>query len=559
MFSFGALLAFLTMAIIVAIISEKTGLNSILGFLIAGVIIGPNWLSLISNVQVSEYFGNIGVIFLLFTVGLHLPIERLKILKKYVFIYGPLQVIITSGLYFLILKYFSAHNTIAAIIISFAISLSSTAIIIQIINNKGELASTYGKITFGMLLFQDFAVVIAFALLPMLFNDDSSCISLALMSLGEAILAVAVLVLLGRYFLKPIFNWAARNGTDIFMSVTFLAVFGTAYITNKVGMSMELGAFLAGILLAGSEYRMQVEADIDPFKGILLGLFFLSVGMSIDLNCLISEFNEICNVLSVILLVKIFSVAFICLIAKNDIISTIKTSLLMSCGGEFAFVLFPPAVANNLLTDNMKNIYFISISLSMALTPILSSMAAFVADQINKKILKKVAPETVIENNKDLKDHVIIAGFGRVGQTIASLLAQHFIPFIAIDSNMNRVMSARKKGLPVFYGDAKRAEIYRILSAGSARLVVVVLGKPDNSIKAASTLLKNFPKLNVWLRLNDSETKDSLEMLGAHIVIPQLLEPSLQLGEEVLKSIGITKEDAKTTVDKFREKNKINF
>lgn len=539
-------------------LSEKTKLNSILFFLISGVIAGPKCLGLFSNVSVTEYFGNIGVIFLLFTVGLHLPLEKLKMIKKYVFVFGPVQTVLTTLCYQIILFTFFNYNFISSLFLGLAISLSSTAIILQILNKNDDLGTEYGKISFGILLFQDFAVILAFAILPVLYPDSNSTLIGSMLSLAKAFFAVAILIYIGKYLIKPVFNWAAKTGTDVFMSITFLSVFSTAYITNLFGISMELGAFLAGLLLAGSEYRIQVEADIEPFKGTLLGLFFLSVGMTIDPVCIIQEFKDIIKCSTIIVSVKIFALLVTSLILKSGLNAAIKTSFTLAGCSEFAFVLLSPAIEHNIVPSYTKEIYFSSISLLMLLTPFLIILGQFIANQIDKLRLQNSAPETLVHSNKNLSNHVIIAGFGRVGKTIAALLSRHFIPFIAIDSNMNKVTNARKKGLPVFYGDAKRSEIYRLLGANSSRLIIVVLGKPDNSIKAASMLLKNFPNLNVWMRLNDSEQKDKLEMLGANIVIPQLLEPSLQLGAAVLKNLGISEEEAKKTVDSIRE-NKNNL
>lgn len=545
-------------AIVIAIISKKSGMSDILLFLVSGVILGPECLHVITNVEVTEAMGNIGVIFLLFTVGLHLPIDRLKAIRKYVFVIGPLQVIFTTIAYFLImLSVNTSVSLIGALVVSFAVSLSSTAIVVEILNKENALGTEYGKTSFGILLFQDFAVIVAFAILPLFYPDTNSDILTAIFSLVKAFVVVVILMILGRYSLRPIFKAAAQYGSEIFISVTLMVIFGTAYVTSLVGMSMELGAFLAGLLLAGSEYRLQVEAEIETFKWLLLGLFFLSVGMSIRILYLHSHFGEILKVVSLIIFAKFAVVFLISVFNKSNISTAIKAAFVISGGGEFAFVLFAPSVEHKLITTDLQNVYCIAISFSMALIPIMSIFANFVAGVIDKCRMKKIAPETMENKSGDVKDHVIIAGFGRVGQTIASLLSQHFIPFIAIDENMNKVAKARAKGLPVFYGDAKRSEIFRMLGVQNAKMVIVTLGRPENTVKAASMLLRNFPNLEVWLRLNDTAKVEMLRKLGAHVVVPQLFEASLQLGENVLNNLGITSEDAKQTVEKIRAQQKL--
>jgi len=557
--SFVEILAFLAIAVVVTIISKRTGVSNILLFLVIGTFVGPECLKIINQVEVTEAIGNIGVIFLLFTVGLHLPIDRLKMLQKYVFVIGPLQVIGTTIFYFLVSNYVHTDNfVITNVLISFAISLSSTAIVVEVLNKDNALGTLYGKTSFGILLFQDFAVIIAFALLPLFYVDSGAgSITASIISLVKAFVVVTVLIIVGRYSLKPVFRFAAQNGSEIFIPITLIVILGTAYITNLVGMSMELGAFLAGLLLAGSEYRLQVEAEIDAFKGLLLGMFFLSVGMSIKLPYLYSNFPEIANVLFLIFGVKFLVLFVTTYFGKLDLSSVLKTSFVIAGGGEFAFVLFAPAVEHGLMADFTRNIYCIAISFSMALTPVMAIVANFFASLVDKYKIKRIAPETLENRAGDIEGHVIIAGFGRVGQTIASLLSQHFIPFIAIDDNMNKVTKARAKGLPVFYGDAKRSEIFRMLGVQNSKMVIVTLGRPDNTAKAATMLLKNFPNLKVWLRLNDSAKVEALQKLGANIVVPQLFEASLQLGEQVLGDLGITAEDARQTVEKIRAQQKL--
>lgn len=553
-------LVFLLISVIVSILSKKFNISTVLGFLIGGILSGPYLGNMLSSTETIDFFSDIGVIFLLFTIGLHLPIEKIKTIKTYIFGFGAYQVFGTIIVYSLICHFMFHIDCFSSLILSFVVSLSSTALILKVLEDSGELATDYGRASFGTLLFQDFISVAAMTLIPIakLESGGQSGTVLAVISLIKSLASLTIIVFIARCVIKPLYRWASENGSQTFMSITLIAIFGTASLTNYVGISMELGAFLAGVLMASSEYRLQVEADIDPFKELLMGLFFVTVGTSINFNLLNGNYLFILKIVLSIFLVKGLVIFCISKLIGQSNASGIKSAFLMSGGGEFSFVIFAAISSVGLLSGDKIQLFSLSISLTMALTPFMSWIGKVIAEKLELALLKKNSSDPKADiKTQNATGAVIIAGFGRTGQTVGTLLSQHLIPFIGIDNNIERVIQAQSKGLPVYYGDAKRRDVYRLLGAQNAKLVAVTLGKPSNSEKAASMLIQNFPKLNIWLRINDSERATSLEKAGIQVVVPEFFEPSLQIAKAVLKASGINSEDAEQSVNKYREKNKI--
>lgn len=550
-------LVFLVISVLVSALSKKTDISSVLWFLVGGMAVGPHLGDVLSSTETIDFFSDVGVIFLLFTIGLHLPVEKMKTISSYIFGFGALQVVLTTIAYTLVCHTFFGIEIFTSGILGFVVALSSTALILKVLEDSGELATDYGKASFGTLLFQDLAAIAAMTLIPIAKIDSSQSGTLvALISILKSITSMAVIVFVARYLIKPLYSWGAQNGSQVFMSITLIVVFGIASLTNYVGISTELGAFLAGVLMAGSEYRLQIEADIEPFKELLMGLFFVTVGTSINFNVLTENKALITKIVLSIFIVKGLVIFIISKYFKQSNSSGIKSAFLMSGGGEFSFVMFAAITSVGLISLDKVQLFSLAISITMALTPLMGSIGKMIAEQIELKVLQQVSPESVSLKD-DATGRVIIAGFGRVGQTLATLLSQHLIPFIAIDYNMDRVVHARSKGLPVYYGDARRREIYRLLGAQNAKMVAVVLGKPSNSERASSMLIQNFPKLSIWLRISESDRAMSLEKAGLHVVVPELFEPGLQIAKAVLKASGVNVDDAEQSINKYREKYKI--
>ncbi|MDR1032261.1 MAG: cation:proton antiporter [Holosporales bacterium] len=548
------IITFLAVAVVIAALSKQFNISSVLCYLVAGALMGPNCVGIISNSEFVEAAAHFGVISLLFTIGLQLPLEKFKALKTYAFGLGSLQVVISAIAYGCILFFWKNSSLYEALLFGFSVSLSSTAVAVQILNDQGDLAAQYGKASFAVLLFQDLAVVLALALLPLAQHGGTINLTNSVIAVVKALVVLALLLSVGSQALKPVYKWASRLGSETFMAMTIMIVLGAASATLSIGLSMELGAFLTGMLLAGTEYRHQIEADIRPFKGLLLGLFFTTVGMSIDFMVLYNHFYSVTKTLGSIIAVK-FSILFIlCRLFGLIRSSSIRAAALLCAGGEFAFVLILPAVKTGIVGLEQQQIICLAISISMALTPLFSMIARIIGDAVDKRDAK-TSVQSVLSGDDKLENHVIIAGFGTSGQAIATAIAQHLIQFVAIDFNMARVSSARARGLPVFFGDARRSEVFNLLCVKEARLVVVTLDSYTASSRTALMLLRNFPKLQVWVRAYGSDLVKTLRQAGVNVITPEVLEPSLQLAEAVLLASGVSTEEAKQTIYDYRQKS----
>jgi CPA2 family monovalent cation:H+ antiporter-2 len=551
------LLVFLATAVLVSVVACRHLISSVFGYLCAGIVLGPFALNLLKEGPMTHAAAEFGVIFLLFTVGLHLPFSNLRALKKYIFGLGFLQVFLTTILYGPFAPIFG-FRTSEAFIIGFIIALSSTAISFQILEDKGDLGTRHGRASFAILIFQDLAAVAALAVVPFLDPDTSG----SWWDLGATF--IKIISILGAIFafarsgVKRVFHWAALGGAELFMAVTLLTIFGIAALTHFAGLSVELGAVLAGIMLANSEYQHQMMADIRPTKDILVGLYFLTVGASVDLSVFRAETLSILQLLCSILLVKSAVLAMICRIFGFRWSSSIQVAGLLATGGEFAFVLFVPVVAHGFVDVTFQQKLFLAIALSMAMTPILSAVAKYLAERFERPKLMKALKDkkAALEEENETANHVIIVGFGRSGRVIGALLADNLVPYVAIDRKMNRVAEARAKGLPAFYGDARSKEIYRDLGVEDARLVVVTLGSETNATRVASMIRRNFPQTPVFLQSYMPETIELLRSVGAQVVVPETLEPGLQLASVVLANANVAQNAIDQSLARHRKKKK---
>jgi CPA2 family monovalent cation:H+ antiporter-2 len=544
-------LVLLLAAIVVVSIFRALKISSIVGYLIAGLCIGPHALRFITDIERMQIISEFGVVFLLFTIGLKMPLRRFRVLKRYVFGLGAAQVILT-GLVFTGIFYLLNLPLYAAILVGSGLALSSTAVGLQLITEQGELSQKYGRVSFGVLLFQDLAVVVLLTLLSILVNPAESVLLTLGKASSKAALVLLVIVLVGRYFLRPIYRLiASLKNAELFIAVTIFVVLATSLMTDAVYLSKELGAFLAGLMLAETEYRHQVEADIQPFYGILLGLFFMSVGMTIDIQLLFSHALTILILLIGMLSIKGVLIFGLCRLFQVPSYTALRSSLLLAAGGEFVFVLLIPAVDQHLLNKDIAQIIYLTIAISMALTPFLAAFGKYISD----KLLLNVSDQSLATSHheiEDLSQHVIIAGFGRVGKIMSRMLSERMIPFVAIDNDMNRVSEGRARGLPVFYGDATRDNVIKSLGAEKAIAAVVSLHNPKNSLKSALMIRRKFPHLLCAVRLEDHLYEKKLKQAGAIVVKPEHLEPSLELASTVLKSVGTHEKDIAQIIDTFR-------
>ncbi|MGB5352329.1 MAG: monovalent cation:proton antiporter-2 (CPA2) family protein, partial [Woeseia sp.] len=445
---------FLAAATFVVPLSKWLGFGSIIGYLVAGLILGPWGVGLVSDVDAVLHFAEIGVVMLLFVIGLELQPARLRILRRSVFGLGAAQVVITGAVFTVLANYW-LQDWAASGVVGFGLALSSTAFVLQMLAEKKDLSSPPGRASFGVLLFQDLAVIPLIALIPLisLQGGDASSDTSPLYAVVRSIAVLAAFVVGGRYLLRPLMRMVASAQTqEIFTSTALLMVLGSAVLMDSLGLSMGLGAFLAGVLVADSEYSFQLESDIQPFKGLLLGLFFVAVGMSANLGLLLTEPLTIIAITLGLIVVKavlLFPLGKGFGLSGRD---SLKLGAILAQGGEFAFVLFTLAVTEGVLDAALTSRLILAVTLSMALTPVLYLMGVRIADVMDDEKVADRPFDQVEETDHD----VIIAGFGRFGQIIARVLSMQRIPFTALEASPDQVDFVRRFGNKIYYGDATK-------------------------------------------------------------------------------------------------------
>jgi glutathione-regulated potassium-efflux system ancillary protein KefC/glutathione-regulated potassium-efflux system protein KefB len=539
---------FLGTAMIAVPLFRRLGFGSVLGYLAAGVVIGPWVLGLIDDAENILRFAELGVVFLLFIVGLELQPRRLWILRKQVFGLGLAQVVVT-GVVLAGLGLLAGLAPNVAWLVGFGLALSSTAFVLQMLAEKNQLTTTHGRWAFAVLLFQDLAVIPMLALIPLL---GAATVATDGEVPGNVVISVLVMVAVfagGRFVLRQMFRAVARWGNaETFTAAALLIVIGAALLMESAHLPMGLGAFLAGMLLADSEYRHQLEADIAPFKGLLLGLFFIAVGMTANLGLLAERWLTIVSVMLGLLLVKatiIFALGRVFGLSKAR---AGTLSMVLPQGGEFAFVLFATAISYGIISQADAEFFILVVTLSMAATPLL-----FI---FNEKVLGRwlgggathrfdVIPQT--------QNSVIIAGFGRVGQVIGRILAMRGIPFTAIDSSVEQVDIVRRFGNKVYYGEPHRLDILRAARVDACTIIVVAIADPEQSLKTVQTIRTHYPHVRIYARARNRYHALRLMDMGVEFFIRETLLSSLALSAAVLQGLGDTESQAAESVNMFEE------
>lgn len=543
-------LVFLVAAVCIVPVARLLRSSAVLGYLAAGVLVGPHALGLVHDPHQVEILAEFGIVFLLFTIGLELSIERLKVLRRFVFGLGSLQVVLTALAIAAVLTLLGLPVE-ATIVISGGLALSSTAFVIQILSERGELAARFGRVTFSILLLQDLAIVPLLALVPLLGEQDASIVSALAIAGLKAVVAIGVTLVLGRLLLRPLFRIvASAHSPELFVASTLLVVLGVGYAMTLAGVSMALGAFLAGLLLSGTEYRHQVEADIRPFKGLLLGLFFMFVGMSIDLSIVAQFLPYVLGGVVGLMLLKSVIVVVLCRAfgLPNEV--AVRSGLYLSQGGEFGFVLIGLGLSLGIVEATVGAIVLAIVALTMVATPLAAFLGGKLAAALAQRVTEEV--EALEAEASDLSGHVVIAGFGRVGQTVARMLAREGVPYVALDMDASRVTRCRKGDLPVFFGDASRMEVLEAAGCERASAAVITLDRPQRATHTVQELRREFPNLPSYVRARDLQHSRTLETQGATAVVPETIEASLQLGSVVLGAVGSSRDDIDALLDDFR-------
>lgn len=547
-------LAVLLAAILLVPLFARLKLSPILGYLAAGMAIGPFGLGLISDTQEIRLLAEFGVLFLLFMIGLELPIERLKALRRYVFGLGGAQVLITgAAIAGACLAVFDMAVE-GAIVLGFGLALSSTATVLQLLSERGELIQRHGRVSLAILLFQDLAVAPLLALIPLLALPDGNLLAMLGLAAVKAAAALVVIVLIGRYVLRPFYRAVvAHGGPELFTATALFIVLGTSLITAEAGMSMALGAFLAGMLLADTEFRHQVEIDIQPFRGLFLGLFFMTVGMGVDARILIEEMALIGALLVALLTLKTVVILALGAVFGLGRAVTFRAAFALAQGGEFAFVLLGLATLEGVVDARAAQIAFLVVGLSIVATPLMMLLGRRLAARVGGAARPHEAE--LGAEAEDLRDHVVIAGFGRVGQQLAAILSEKGLAYVALERDSALVANARRAGLPVYFGDASHPDILEAARVDHARACVITLQRGGGEERLIAVMRARHPDLPIFTRAHDWEHSRALDAAGASGVVEETGEVSLRLAARVLRSYGTGTEAVRETTARLRERD----
>jgi glutathione-regulated potassium-efflux system protein KefB len=537
---------YLVAAVLIVPVAARLGIGAVLGYLVAGIAIGPWGLGFISDVEEILHFSELGVVFLMFIIGLELNPSKLWSLRRSIFGVGAAQVIFSAAILGTLL-WLSHFNWQAAVIGGIGLAMSSTAMALQLMRDKGMNRSESGQLGFSVLLFQDIAVIPALALIPLLAGTDSGHIDW--LKLGMKVLAFAGMLIGGRYLLRPIFRYIAASGVrEVFTAASLLLVLGSALFMDALGLSMALGTFIAGILLAESEYRHELEVAIEPFKGLLLGLFFISVGMALNLGVLYTHIFTI--LLGVLILVVVKTLVLYVLGRMFGLRSSERQQFagVLSQGGEFAFVLFSAASSAKLFSGDQLPLLLVTVTLSMMTTPLLmKGIDRLLARRFNET--DENAEKHFVED-----DHpqVIVVGFGRFGQVIGRLLMANNKRITVLERDISAVSLMRKYGYKVYYGDATELELLRAAGAASAQSIVITCNEPEDTMTIVHLCQQHFPQLQILARARGRVEAHELLLSGVTQFSRETFSSALELGRKALMSLGMHPHQAQRAQLHFR-------
>ena len=544
---------FLAAAVIAVSVSRRAGLGAVLGYLAAGAVIGPHVLGLTPDMSQASQFSELGVIFLLFVIGLELSPQRLWVMRRAVFGAGTAQVA-ASALLLGGVAWLAGVQRNSALIVGLGLALSSTALGLQILAERKELASPHGRLAFAILLFQDLAAIPILAVIPLLGTHAAAASPTAEgLTVVKMIAVIAAIVVGGRWLLRPVFRTVAGlRIPEVFTATALLVVLGVAWIMQEAGMQMSLGAFLAGLLLADSEYRHEIEAQIEPFKGLLLGLFFLSVGVSLDLGLIRREPVQIATIVAALLLLKsAVLLAVGKLSGKLDLDGGLRLASILAGGGEFAFVVFDLAAQHGVLMTAQRDALVVAVTLSMALTP----LSLIVVSRWPATRKDSVAPN--FDTIPDEHPRVIIAGYGRMGQIVARILRAQRIAFTALETSAEQVDFSRRFGGHIYFGDPARPELLRAAGAEKAEIFVLATDDPEANLRTARMVKRAFPHLKIVARARNRQHAFRLMdlSLADENIVRETLYSSMEMTRRVLVELGFDPALAADRVETFRHQD----
>lgn len=556
-------LVFLALAGVLIPFLQRFRVHAVLGFLVVGSALGPfglgalaehaPWIAWITvpREEGAKALAEVGVLFLMFAIGLDLSVERMWAMRRWVFGAGAAQVALCSVAVGLIAWLFG-NPPESALVLGLVLSFSSTAIVMQLLASQRLLGTQLGRATFSVLLFQDLAVVPVLILAQALGKDDGMLLPALGLSLLKATVAIFVIYGVGSRIVRPLFRrMASARQPDVLMALTVLSALGTAALTEMAGLSMALGALLAGLLLSETEYRHEIEVLIEPFRQLLMGLFFLSVGTNIDLMAIVRD--PIWLPLSVLGLFALKAVLTAWVLAAHGLprATAVEAGLLLGQGGEFAFIVIGVALAGGLLPDGTARFMLLVVGLTMMITPLAAAAGRSIAVRIARSGGER-SDAGAMPELPSLQGHVVIAGFGRVGRLIAEILEQEQIPYVALDNDAAVVGQHHRRGIPVFVGDAGRAELLKALGVQAASTVVLTMDDPPAALRAVRAIRAESPDVAILARARDESHASALLDAGASSVMPEALEAGLQLAGAVVEQCGMPHEAAQVLVDQQR-------
>jgi len=536
---------YLTAAVLTVALMKRIGFAAVLGYLFAGIAIGPWGLGLIADVTRTQHLAEFGVVLLLFVIGLELQPSRLWALRRPIFGLGTAQVLVTGAVLGLLAAW-AGLGWQAAAIVGFGLAMSSTAFVLQLLAEKRELATSQGRASFAILLFQDIAVIPLLAIVPLLAAPDALDGLSPLPGIAKFLAVCVGLALASRFVLRPLFQFVARSGVpELFTATTLLVVVATTLLMHASGLSPTLGAFLAGVLLADSEYRHELEARIAPFEGLLLGLFFISVGMSANLGLAAAAPATVLGLVVGLIGVKLAVMYGIARASGLAPTPAARLGAVLSQGGEFGFILFALARDQGLIGTGESDLLMLVVTVSMALTPFLHALATRLT---RRPPLRAGDYERIVDT-----DHqVVIAGFGRVGQVTGRVLRALQIPFTALEINPDQVETVQRFGSKAYYGDASSLDLLHAARVDKAKVFVLAIDEIEASLRTAATVRRHFPDVTLYARARNRRHVHRLMDLGLPYIERETYHSALLMTEKVLVAVGLTPGQARRAVLAFR-------
>ena len=542
-----SLLLLLSASVGAVALVRRLRLPSVLAYLALGVALGPHGAALITSGEGMSSIAEFGVVFLMFSIGLEFSLTRLKAMRAMVFGLGPLQMILTAAGTGLITYFYYGQGWRTGMAIGLAVAMSSTAIVAKMLSERFELHSRSGRQTMGVLLFQDLAVVPCLILFPALAGPGGDLPRALAVGLLQALVVLAALIWLGQKLMRRLFDAVARVRSDeLFVLTALWVVVGLSWLTGQAGLSLALGAFVAGMLLSETAYRNQVEADVRPFRDMLLGLFFITIGMMLDLRFVLAHFDRLLLAVALLLAGKAIVVLLATLGTKSPLDVALRTTAQLAQAGEFGLVLMEFARELGLVGHEVFQVTLSAMLVSMFLAPSLIGQAARLGDRMLRGdwAHRAKAIHDVAVSSLDFDRHVILCGYGRTGQRIGEFLAAEAIPFLALDLDPQVVQQSAAQGGNVAFGNADRAEVLQAAGLARARALVITYPDTASALRVLGRVRKYRPDLPVIVRAPDDRDRERLKLAGATEVIPDVLEGSLMIAAETLAQLGVPMERA---------------